>query len=82
MGVDEYIDDDLLVYPNPTSGSVFMKTAIPLNVSDVQVIDMLGRSLPFSVSANTVDLSAYESGTYLLRVLENGRMRQVRIVKH
>jgi len=82
VGIDELNDDDLLVYPNPTSGAVFLKTTFPLNASNVQLIDMLGRSLPFSLSANTVDLSNHDSGTYLLRVSENGRMRQVRIVKH
>ncbi|MBK6946148.1 MAG: CotH kinase family protein [Flavobacteriales bacterium] len=81
VGIDEFNDEELLVYPNPTSGSVSIRSTIPLSVSNVQLFDMLGRSLSFSMSANVIDLSTYASGTYVLRVLENGRMRQIRIMK-
>lgn len=82
VGIGEVNDDGLLVYPNPTSGSVHVNSIVPLNASNIQLIDMLGQSLPISISGNTVDLSMQGSGIYLLRVLEGERMHQVRLMKH
>ena len=82
LGVDELNNDELIVYPNPTSGSVLIRSNVPLSAANIQMFDMLGRSLSFSFSANIIDISTYASGTYVARVLENGRMHQVRIMKH
>ena len=82
LGVDELNNDELIVYPNPTSGSVLIRSNVPLSAANIQMFDMLGRSLSFSFSANIIDISTYASGTYVLRFLENGRMHQVRIMKH
>ncbi|OYU95983.1 MAG: hypothetical protein CFE21_06100 [Bacteroidetes bacterium B1(2017)] len=69
------LDEQLSIYPNPTSGKIWLNSAEP-NLF-VKVYDMQGRLLAKEFMAepteHSMDLSAYENGFYLMQLsLPNG----------
>jgi len=75
VGVEVGIDElpmtsyELRVYPNPTTGKVYIETE-----SKIKVYNQQGQLLQ-ETFGNQVDLSTYPQGVYLLQV--NGRLRKV-----
>ena len=57
--------DDIVVYPNPTTGGVTISTD---DVIKVEVYDFLGRMAAVYTTTNHVDLSALPSGSYTMRI--------------
>ncbi len=83
VGVDEYTETTVSVYPNPTDGQFTIYNGQSI-MNTVVVYDVYGKLLS-TISANgstvEVDLSRYAAGVYLLRVsTENGVVTK-RIVK-
>ena len=64
-GVSDYEMEELTLYPNPTSGMVFIDRE---NVLSVAVLDKTGRLLAIQRNDNEVDLSAFADGVYTLRI--------------
>lgn len=57
--------DNLLIYPNPTSGLFRIKT--DENIDKVEVFNCLGKLLKSSTEEE-IDLTKYPTGTYLIRI--------------
>ena len=75
MGVDETRTDSWVVYPNPTTGILYVSLPQP---SEVRLYDMMGRQLMSVQAAEgsaTLDLRALPQGIYLLRA--NGHVQRV-----
>ena len=64
-GIDDYELQNLTLYPNPTSGKVFIGHE---NVLSVEVFDKTGRLLTVLRNVNEIDLSAFADGLYTLRI--------------
>jgi len=69
VGIKEFEDSAIEIYPNPTNGKVFIETE-----SDIKVYTLQGELLQ-ETFGNQVDLSTYPQGVYLLQV--NGKWRKV-----
>jgi len=71
VGVEELpmTNDELRIYPNPTSGKVYIETE-----SEIKVYNQQGELLQ-ETFGNQIDLSAYPKGVYLLQV--NSKWRKV-----
>lgn len=79
LSVNEFNQDNLIYFPNPTTNNITFKTkSSNINIS---VYDITGRFLT-STSNNTVNLEKYPSGIYLFKVEYNGLVETVRIIKH
>jgi len=76
----------LEVWPNPTAGVIFIRWKDQTEASRVyQLQDMAGRTvLEQSGSSDqfSIDLSNLSSGTYLLRMVQDGMQYQRKLVKH
>ena len=57
--------DDIVVYPNPTTGGVTISSD---EVQKVEIYDFLGRTVAVHTLTNKVDLSALPSGSYTMRI--------------
>jgi len=64
---------DLRIYPNPTTGSLFFSENV-----DATVMNISGQVILNAVQVNTIDMSAFNAGIYLLRT---GEGEVYRIVK-
>lgn len=76
----ELAPQSLLVFPNPTSGKVFIDNNINLEVENIVVYDCSGRQLAIFQSEVSncveIDLSPYEHGVYFLK-FDYGSITQV-----
>lgn len=75
--------NDMMLYPNPTNGSVYLKND-DLNIRSFGVFDALGRKVKsFSdFSRNKFDLNDLNDGIYLVNLAtENGNFSQKIVVK-
>ena len=85
-----YSNNDIQVYPNPTSGSVYVE--IDVNESDlssyrIEIFDLTGRKVFNKIvdeSANTsrVDLSSLSKGCYSMNIYVNQSMTVKKVIVH
>ena len=59
--------DDLIIYPNPTSGLIYLYLNQKENL-EITVYDNMGNSLIKKFNVNELDLNDFSSGTYLIKV--------------
>jgi hypothetical protein len=82
----EDIDAKIAVYPNPVSANTFTVESLNGSVSTVEVFSVLGVQVPcsqlMSDTDKSVNVSVDEqiSGTYLLKIVANGKLRLRKVV--
>ncbi len=72
-------DPKLLVYPNPTTSSVFFKT--PVILDRVQVYDTNGRIMKFTKENNGINISHLSEGIYFIKFESAGKWFTQKIIK-
>ncbi len=71
---------EISIYPNPTQGQVYVKTALE-NIH-VNIFDMLGKKI-ISTQERELDISNLERGFYIFNVIsENGLLHSEKIIKN
>lgn len=83
LGMEETTTSELNVYPIPTNGKVTIASAV--TIEHVELIDILGKVLETAqpnALQTELDLSAYESNTFFLRVYRAGQMNLLKVVKN
>ena len=83
LAIDENEDSGLQVYPNPTSGELYIKQ-LNKTYQRASILDPLGRVImnSFNLERESVNISQLPSGTYILQLESAERgMKQVKIVK-
>ncbi len=70
---------DWQVYPNPTS-SMLNITGIDLSGAEIQVFDLSGKLCGEYQNTTTINTSNLGSGTYLLRIIKDSKVEQVKFV--
>ena len=76
----------LAIYPNPTNGNINLNFAGTSGKAIVKVTGMLGQEVYNQTITNvngiySVDLSANESGTYIIQVITDKGVSTQRIIK-
>lgn len=59
---------DVTIYPNPSTG-LFQVSGLPIGYQ-IQVFDITGRVLAMPFIDDTIDLSDFENGVYLVQILD------------
>jgi spore coat protein CotH len=73
-GVDEVAANSALqLFPNPATDVLNVILPAGVSLSDVRMMDALGRSLPVSIHNGTVHLSSLSPGIYVLRAMHDGQ---------
>ena len=84
LGDSEFGLRDISLYPNPTRESVTI-IAPNITIEWIEIYDLVGRKVSnvysFDSSANTVDLSALSSATYLLKIKTSNGLTTKRVIK-
>ena len=67
-GLNNYQLENLNIYPNPTLGKLNIVSADKINT--LSITNIIGKEILFAkdFSANTIDLSSYESGVYFINI--------------
>ena len=69
------------VYPNPTNGLVHIEIANYIGNAWTEVYDISGK-LVIRSTAQNIDLSPYERGTYMFNINYANRTKIIRVIKH
>lgn len=84
VGIDEQTVEDVTLYPNPTTGMVYLQgvDVQQLRNATIQVLDVAGREVYTQTGyTNGIDLGLLKAGTYLVNVqLLNGQRITKRVV--
>ena len=82
--VGEHNEENIKVFPNPSNGTVYVCTESE-PVLEMQVFDLFGRILlneSLGKKEFSVDLTGYNAGIYMLRLVTGNGVKTSRIVKN
>ena len=71
------------LYPVPASNQLNISLAAPANNTHVEIFDVLGKklleqSIADGLSLTTIDVSAFEAGSYFARIVGNNNQKTIR----
>lgn len=76
--IDEFADNQLIIYPNPTSDYLYIKTNSTLE--KVRILNLEGKEI-FVSDQPLIDLSNYENGLYFIELkTEDGKLIRKKIM--
>lgn len=78
VDIDHVDATAITITPNPTTGRI---TIAADNLEKVELIDPMGRTL-LTTGGETLDLSPYTSGCYMLRITCSGNVETHRVIKY
>lgn len=69
LGVQDFQEATLSLYPNPTQDIISINTDIQ-NITDIEIFDLLGKSVftTKDVSTNVIDVSYFNAGVYFMKL--------------
>ncbi len=76
IGTEEFIAENISVYPNPTSEIIWVEDNTSFSVNNYSIYDISGRRIlfnTFNASEKKVDVSNLNSGVYLLELVSSER---------
>ncbi|MEH6765986.1 T9SS type A sorting domain-containing protein [Aequorivita antarctica] len=80
LGISENEIANYHIYPNPTSGVLYIESKLP--ISQISVFNLLGQRIETTIDKKQIDLSKAETGVYLLKIEDgNGNFQTHKIVK-
>ncbi len=83
IGTEEFIAENISVYPNPTSEIIWVEDNTSFSVNNYSIYDISGRRILFNTfnsSEKKVDVSNLNSGVYLLELVSSERKITKKIV--
>ena len=79
--VNHKILNEVMIFPNPTTGKICIKPTLENTPFNVRIFDYTGIEVHNENNVKTLDLSGFSSGIYLISVTQNGEVWQQKIVK-
>jgi hypothetical protein len=85
VGIDEYMGNPLIVFPNPAENELMIKNINPGEISQVEIFNAIGvciyREDRLSGNSRRIDISGFAKGMYVIRITGNHSLRQGKFVK-
>ena len=66
---DNSITNEITVYPNPASDVIKILNDNNLNITNVEIIDLTGRTVLSTDNANDIDISSIPEGQYFVKII-------------
>ena len=80
MSINEFINQDLFTYPNPTTGIV--KVNSQEKISQLEVFGNVGELLKSNTKKSEIDISSLAQGIYFIRIIfDNGQSETKKVIK-
>jgi hypothetical protein len=80
LGISENDVANFTIYPNPTSGELYIESKLP--ISQISVYNILGQLIEIVQNTDQIDISKAEAGVYLLKFEDvNGNSQTHKILK-
>ncbi|MBP5395927.1 MAG: T9SS type A sorting domain-containing protein [Bacteroidales bacterium] len=71
---------DVTIYPNPVQNNLFVRTN-GAEIQRIEVMDLLGKTTTVQNNAETLDMSSFKAGIYLIRITTDKGISTQKIVK-
>ncbi|HLT32594.1 MAG TPA: ASPIC/UnbV domain-containing protein, partial [Aquaticitalea sp.] len=82
LSSDSAFVNDLILYPNPTTSVLNLNTSQYLDNAIYSVFDLNGRRvLNARLDSKTIDVSSLSAGSYVLRIMDNGSVKNQKFIK-
>ncbi|MEZ4816778.1 MAG: T9SS type A sorting domain-containing protein [Flavobacteriaceae bacterium] len=82
LGLEDTLVNTLISYPNPTSGTLNLKSTAEFTNPIYSIFDMNGkRVMNERLNSNAIDVSYLAEGNYILRVFDNKLVKTQRFIK-
>jgi hypothetical protein len=78
--INELDKDDVVIFPNPTK-DFFKIQSEKYTFNTIEIYDVFGRCIE-KFDSNTVDLTNYTSGIFIVKVLFNETYREFKVIKN
>jgi hypothetical protein len=80
VGIEQLVENTLSVYPNPVSGVLHIRLTDVTNTL-VSVYNTVGGLMKRTIlTSNTIDVSSFSSGIYIMELFQNNRLSRVKFV--
>ena len=81
VGLKE-LEEDISIYPNPTTGMINFNLKGNQQIQSVNLIDVHGHRFNTPVISNGINLSEFSSGIYFMEVqFDSGKKGQIKVIK-
>lgn len=83
--INQVLVQELMVYPNPTTNSVFVTRPAGQEAATLQIFDLSGKmilTVQLSADVNEVSLQNFDAGLYLFQVQQGPTISRTKVVKH
>lgn len=70
VGIRDVIHEEFYISPNPATNEVVINMAE--DISDISITDVLGKTTQLPYRNNTIDVSNYENGIYIVTIITKG----------
>jgi alpha-tubulin suppressor-like RCC1 family protein len=83
LGTNDFISNEVAVYPNPTSGMVTISNQDNLAIDKIEIVDILGKTVLIK-SGNTsqIDISHLTNGVYVFKTFSGDKVFRNKIIKN
>lgn len=82
LSLEDSLVNDLIIYPNPTKGDLNLTTIDSFQNAFYTVFDINGRRvMNASLTDTTIDVSALQAGSYILRVVSGQSIKTQKFIK-
>jgi hypothetical protein len=69
VGINDYAEDEILIYPNPAQDMVYIQSGKP--IMEVDIINNLGQTVASSENTNSVNVYNLATGIYHIVIKTN-----------
>jgi hypothetical protein len=73
-------ENSFLIYPNPTSGIVTVKSSVDNEKFNVNIYDFTGKEILSENNVNQLNLSDFSNGIYLMRISQDEQSVETKIM--
>lgn len=81
LGTDDVFVSNISLYPNPTNGMIHVQTPNSMTIKDVKMYNLVGQIFAVELSNNTLDLTHFSNGIYLLDIATSDGRIVKKIIK-
>lgn len=82
--IDHRVDAKTVIFPNPTKGMIKIRTAT--KIQELYIYDLAGKIIMrkdnLEEGKNTIDMTSYPQGIYLVRVRTNNNWETFKVIKN
>jgi hypothetical protein len=82
LGNDTFDISSFNLYPNPTSDVVTLQYS--KEITEISVLNLLGQTIlnkKLNATVTTIDLSNFPSATYFVKIVSEGKIKMVKVIK-